>query len=74
MIAIAAWLSIPLAIAAWTWRLGTRARRRISLDTARTLAPRHPVWRHPPGMPKDGEPLSEAEKRALRSITNGVDA
>src|ERR1017187_9605587 len=71
---IAIWVPPAIGVGVWTWRLGSQARKRARLDAARTLALKHPVWRKPPGIPEDGEALTEAERRAFKSITTGVSA
>ena len=71
---IAIWVLPAIGVGVWTWLLGSQARKRVRLSTARTLAPKHPVWRKPPGIPEDGEALTEGERRAFKSITTGVSA
>jgi hypothetical protein len=71
---IAIWVLPATGVGVWTWLLGSQARKRVRLSTARTLAPKHPVWRNPPGLPRDGVPLTEGERRAFKSITTGVSA
>jgi hypothetical protein len=73
---IACWLLLMLVLACGA--LGTARRWMYSESPPPGAITRHPAAKRAhsvtPGLPHDGEPLTEAEKRAFRSITAGVDA
>ena len=59
-----------IAVCAWTWLEGCRARKRIAQATIRELAPGHPAGRGiRPEDPYLRVPLSDGERRTFDAIT-----
>ena len=73
---IACWLLLMLVLACGA--LGTARRWMFAESPSIDAITRHPSAKRArpvtPGLPHDGAPLTEAEKRAFRSITAGADA